>query len=114
MKVERLKRRKEFSQTFKAGHTFSNRLLVLFVQESDPQESSRVGFTTARTSGKAVRRNRIRRRLRAAFAEFQCRVRPGRRVVILGKAPVYGAEWDELCRSLGGLLARSGVLEAKP
>lgn len=113
MNVERLKRREEFGRTFKAGHAYSNRLLVVFVLET-PHEPLKVGFATARTAGRPVKRNRIRRRLRAAFAEMGDRMRPGRRVVILGKASVLVAPWGELCRSMAMLLARAHCWEDIP
>jgi ribonuclease P protein component len=77
-----------------------------------PGEATQVGYTSARSAGTAVKRNRIRRRLRAALAEVSHRVRPGRRVVVLGKTGVLVAPWDELCRAVANLLERAGCLEA--
>jgi ribonuclease P protein component len=112
MKVERLKGRGPFSETFNRGRTYSNRYLVVFVQET-PGEPARAGFATARAAGRPVKRNRIRRRLRAAFAEVSDRMRPGRRVVILGRQSVLEADWPELCRAMESVLDRAGVLEAR-
>ena len=108
--VERLRSRRDFSQTFHRGQTFTNRLLVIFVQACT-DETTRVGYTSARSAGGAVRRNRIRRRLRAAVAGVADRMRPGRRIVILGKTGVLGADWRDVTGSLETLLRRAGCLE---
>jgi ribonuclease P protein component len=108
--VQRLKGRRPFSQTFQSGRTYSNRLVVVFVQDV-PGEPTRVGFAVARAAGRPVKRNRIRRRLRAVIALLDERIRPGRRVVILGKASVLDADFRELCRGVEGLLRRAGCME---
>jgi ribonuclease P protein component len=78
-----------------------------------PGEATRVGYASARAAGSAVKRNRIRRRLRAVLADVTDRVRPGRRVVVLGKTGVLVAPWDELCRAVVSLLERAGLLDAR-
>ena len=85
--------------------------MVVFVQEA-PGEPVRVGFTTARAAGGPVKRNRIKRRLRAAFAGIAERMRPGRRVVILGKGGVLEAAWPDVVAAVEEALRRAGALEA--
>lgn len=109
MKLQRLRSRRTFSQTFHRGQTFSNRLLVIFVQVC-PDAPSQVGFTSARAAGGAVKRNRIRRRLRAAMAGLENRMRSGRRVIILGKTSILTAEWRDVVGALTALLERGDCL----
>ncbi|MCL8207405.1 MAG: ribonuclease P protein component [Actinomycetia bacterium] len=110
MLVERLRRRQEFAEAFARGRSYGDRLIVVFVLEG-PEDRTAVGFAAARAAGGSVKRNRIRRRLRAAFAEVKDRVRPGRRVVILGKVGVLDAPWSEVCRSVRMVLKRAGCLQ---
>ncbi len=107
----RLRGRRDFSRTFSAGRSYRNRLAVVIVLEA-PGEATRVGYASARAVGTAVKRNRIRRRLRAVLAEVQQRVRPGRRVVVLGKVGALDASWDELCRAVVSLLEKAHCLDA--
>ena len=110
MRVERLKRPREFGHTVSTGRTYTNRFLVVFVS-AVPGEPTRVGFAAARSAGTAVKRNRIRRRLRAAVAEMDRRLRPDRRIVVLGKTSVLDAEWGDVTRGLEALLDRAQCLE---
>ncbi|MGC8487593.1 MAG: ribonuclease P protein component [Clostridia bacterium] len=110
MRVERLKRPREFGHTVSTGRTYTNRFLVVFVS-AVPGEPTRVGFAAARSAGTAVKRNRIRRRLRAAVAGLSRPFCPGRRIVVLGKASVLNASWRELTGALAALLDRAGCLE---
>jgi ribonuclease P protein component len=111
MAVLRLRGRRDFSRTFSSGRSYRNRLVVVIVMEA-PGEATRVGYASARAVGTAVKRNRIRRRLRAVLAEVHQRVRPGRRVVVLGKAGVLDAPWDDLRRAVVSLLDKASCLDA--
>lgn len=110
MQVERLKRPRDFGRTVSTGTTYTNRYLVVFVS-AVPDEPTRVGFAAARSAGTAVKRNRIRRRLRAAVAGLSRPFCPGRRIVVLGKASALTASWLDLTRGLAALLDRAKCLE---
>jgi ribonuclease P protein component len=110
MRVQRLKRPREFGATVSRGKAFSTRLMVVFVLEA-PGEPGRIGFAAARAAGTAVKRNRIRRRLRAAVAELDRRLRPGRRIVVLGKTAALSAAWAELVQTVELSLDRLHCLE---
>jgi ribonuclease P protein component len=110
MRVERLKRPRDFGRTVSSGTRYTNRWLVLFVSKA-PGEPTRVGFAAARSAGTAVKRNRIRRRLRAAVAGLHRPFCPGRRIVVLGRAPVLDASWQDLVDGLTALLDRGKCLE---
>lgn len=108
--MERLKRPRDFGHTVSTGATYTNRWLVIFVS-AVPGEPTRVGFTAARSAGTAVKRNRIRRRLRAAVAGINRPFCPGRRIVVLGKASALTAPWRDLTTGLVTLLDRARCLE---
>lgn len=111
MNYVRLKKRAEFGQVIKQGRTFGDRFLVLFVLHTASRGGvTRVGFATQRSVGKAVHRNRVRRRLRALYAEFaQDVVQPGD-LIFLGKKSMIDAPWGELERSMRRVLRQARVL----
>lgn len=61
----RLLRSVEFRQVYDQGTRFQTPLFAVFcLLKPDPAPSARIGFTTPRALGKAVARNRIKRRIR--------------------------------------------------
>lgn len=110
---QRLKKRTEFGRVFKEGRTVGDRNLVLFILPGDHFET-RVGFTAQRKSGSAVKRNRIKRRLRALQANFEEELVPCGHIIWLGKAPVLKADWATLVKSGRRLLTKAGCLKREP
>ena len=73
----------------------------------DPQLSaSRFGFTCPRALGKAVVRNRIKRRLREAVRSRLAEIRPGWVVVFNPRRTVLDAPFIELCKEVSRVLAK--------
>ena len=109
----RLRRRKEFDAVFRQGRMWANELVVL---RSYPNqlEHNRYGFVTSKRLGKAVVRNRVRRRLREGVRSLP--LRPGWDVVISAKAAAAEADFHELREAVADLLARARILseEARP
>jgi ribonuclease P protein component len=103
----RLRRRKEFDAVFRRGRSWANELIVL---RSLPNqlEHNRYGFVTSKRLGKAVVRNRVRRRLREGVRSLS--LRPGWDVVVSAKAPAAGADFHQLKKAVADLLARAGLI----
>jgi ribonuclease P protein component len=104
----RLRRRKDFDNVFRRGRAWSNDLLVLRSLPNDLQHN-RYGFITSKRLGKAVVRNRTKRRLREAV-----RVLPltgSWDVVVTTKTKAASADSQQLRASVIDLLTRAGLLE---
>ena len=86
--------------------------MVLFVLPVAEGEG-KVGFAVQRKAGTAVKRNRIRRRLRALHKSFEDELLPGGHVVWLGKGGVLTAEWESLRKSGRRLLLRANCLRVR-
>jgi ribonuclease P protein component len=70
------------------------------------QQASRFGFTVPRAVGKAVQRNRIRRRMREAV-RMQFDDLPSNWAIVFNpRRSVLGAPFEELCREVGRIFAR--------
>ena len=96
-----LKKRTELVRIAKNGRKFITNGLVLQVWER-PQENSfddviRVGFTTTKKVGNAVKRNRVRRRLRVLarliLPQFGTK---GCDYVLIGRTATYDKPFDAL------------------
>jgi ribonuclease P protein component len=72
----RLSRSRDFDTVYRHGRSTATRYLVLytFPREEQDDEGPRLGLAVSRQLGSAVERNRLKRRLRAAFEELAGRL----------------------------------------
>jgi ribonuclease P protein component len=67
----RLSRSRDFDAVYRHGRSTATRYLVLYAfPRGDADEGPRLGLAVSRQLGGAVERNRLKRRLRAAFDEL--------------------------------------------
>lgn len=108
-RVARLRSRKLFAQVLRRGRALGSRHLVLFWLAAD-SEPLQVGFAVQRAVGSAVRRNRVRRRLRA-LAEVTRESLPATGYMVwLGKHTALDAPWEELLATARRLVGRVRAL----
>jgi ribonuclease P protein component len=83
----RLSRSRDFDAVYRKGRSVSTRFLVLyaFPREDDPEGGPRLGLAVSRQLGGAVDRNRLKRRLRAAFEEIRPRLPAGHDYVLIAR-----------------------------
>ncbi len=78
-------------------------------REPIEEDEVRVGFTVSRKVGNAIKRNRARRRLRAAATEVLPELgRPGCDYVLIGRARTLDRPYAELVEDLRQALGRVG------
>ena len=82
--------------------------LVLLIASPSIGKPSRYGVTANRTIGGAVRRNRAKRRMRAALDTFQ--LDPGWDLVLVARPGLDKAAWEQLLQATGNLLHKAGVI----
>lgn len=118
--LPRLKRRSEFLRVANEGRKAVSAGLVLqAASRSDDQggpkdRGPRVGFTVTRRVGKAVVRNRVRRRLRAVAGEIMPEgAAAGYDYVLVGRAATKDRPYDALRRDLVSALGRLGLYRRK-
>jgi ribonuclease P protein component len=83
----RLSRSRDFDAVYRRGRSFSTRFLVLyaFPREDDREGGPRLGLAVSRKLGGAVERNRLKRRLRAAFEELRESLPAGHDYVLVAR-----------------------------
>ena len=72
---------------------------------------TRYGFVVSKRVGKAVARNRLKRRLREGVRPMA--VRPGWDVVLLARPPAAAATYQQLREALVELLSRARLLDKR-
>ncbi|MDQ7030571.1 MAG: ribonuclease P protein component [Ardenticatenia bacterium] len=107
----RLRSSADFQVVRRKGKKYRNRLLVVFVAPNG-RTHTRFGFVVGKKRGKAVVRNKLKRRLReAARLKLAAgRVRPGYDVVIIPRGEATRVDYHALDEALEEVLARAHVL----
>lgn len=108
----RLKGQKCFSFLFSKGKSRNNKALVLIYAPSK-FETPRVGFVVSKKIGKAVVRNKVRRRLREAFRSLIPGVKPFTNYVIIARSGIEKLDFNKIKASLQDALNKEGLLNAK-
>ena len=99
-------RSKDFRRVYDEGVRFSGPLFAAFcVREQEP-DGPRIGFTCPRALGKAVVRNRIKRRVRESVRVQLERLSPLWSIVINPRRKAFDAPAAELRREVERLFQR--------
>ena len=98
-----LRAREDFARISEKGRSRSDRLMVVrFVPNG--RDHDRFGISTGRHLGGAVRRNRVRRRVREVLRRAPNHTGHGWDILIVVRAPAVEAPFDELRAALERLL----------
>ena len=104
-KENRLKKRKEFAYIFKKGDSFSSRYLVLTFAQSKLKKY-KVGFSCGKKVGKAVVRNKVKRRIKEAVYIYRDLLQAGVNYIFVGKQNSSLASFEEIKQDVEFLLKK--------
>jgi ribonuclease P protein component len=108
-KSQRLTRPAEFEKVQTSGRVQRGCLLMLSVAPSG-EERFRAGFITSRAIGRAVTRNRVRRRLREIVRKHQNQIRAATWIVTIARAGAASATYEQLEAEWLRLAGRAFIL----
>lgn len=108
-RIERLAKSRDFSMCYSQGRVFKGRYIVAHVRPNGTPQS-RVGFSVSKKLGKAVYRNRVKRRLRAIIAHVSHQMADGFDVVIAARVAAANAPFQVLTDGVCDVLSRAGIL----
>jgi ribonuclease P protein component len=106
----RLTRTTDFMRVRRSGKSYAHPFVVLIAARNN-LPAVRVGISASQTVGKAVERNRAKRRIRACIGLFLNKLQPGNDLIFLARRPIEQASYQQLCDAIGNLLKRAGLLE---
>jgi ribonuclease P protein component len=104
---QHLTRRADFEAVYRKGRSWAGRELVVRVLPNG-LDISRSGFAVGRRVGKAVMRNRVKRRLREIIRVAP--LQPGWDIVIIARGAAAQADFAGLRNTARELLSRAGLL----
>lgn len=116
MTPQRLRQRQDFARLKAEGRSLSHRLCVLSYLPNQ-RDYNRYGMIVGRSIGKAVQRNRVRRRLREALYRRAAYISysgdpSGCDIVIIARPPIVEATFQSVVEALDNLLRRAGLLHS--
>jgi ribonuclease P protein component len=109
-KSRRLTQSAEFDQVKKNGRVYRGQLIVLGIVPANDAIRFRAGFITSRALGRAVVRNRVRRRLREIVRKHQREIVDGTWMVTIARASAARASYQQLEVEWLRLAERASIL----
>ena len=107
-----LKQNHEFRRLYAKGKSAVSPYFAVYCRKTG-RPYSRLGITTGVKLGKAVKRNRVRRRIRELYRTNESRLAPGWDVVVVARTRAVFARYGELERSFLQLMERLGVAQPR-
>jgi ribonuclease P protein component len=108
----RVRTNKQFQEIRRQGRSYANHLLVLCALPNN-LPYSRFGFAVNSRIGNAVRRNRIKRRLREIMRLQQESIQPGWDIVLIARQPIRSADYHEMETACARLLRRAQLFQSQ-
>jgi ribonuclease P protein component len=102
-----LKKNTQFSLVYDEGKSWAGKEIVLKALYNG-SSLSKFGFVVSRRLGKAVVRNRIKRRLREIAR--QTPIKPGWDIILIARAPAATVDYASLEKSVRKLLIQAGLI----
>ena len=109
---ETLKENREFHRAYSRGKHYVSPTLVSYAVKNR-RHVVRVGITTGKKTGNAVKRNRSRRVIREAFRPLAVSVKPGYDIVFVARARTPFAKSGDIRRVMESHLRSAGLLETE-
>ena len=104
----RLKNGRVFNYLHRKGDSCANKLLVLVHAPS--KYPLKVGFIVSKKVGKAVVRNKVRRRLREAFRALIPYINDNVNYIVIARQPCSVANFEEIANNLLHVIIKSNNL----
>jgi len=104
----RLCRRDDFARVRQTGQTVSHPWFALG-RAPNSLPHNRYGIIVTKRQGKAVARNRTRRRLRELLRHFHPRLAQGYDLVFVVRQPLHQHSFDKLRQALASLFQQAGL-----
>ena len=103
-----LKQNHEFRRLYGKGKSAVSPYFAVYCRRTG-RPYSRLGITAGTKLGNAVKRNRVRRRIRELYRTNEDRLSPGYDIVVVARTRVIYGSYGELERSFLQLMRKLGI-----
>ena len=108
--TESLKKNYEFRRLYNKGKSAATPYVVVYVKRTG-RDTNRLGITVSNKIGKAVVRNKVRRRLREIYRLNEQKFLPGYDLVVVARSRAVTAPYGKLESAYLHLAKKLGVLK---
>lgn len=108
--TDTLKKNYEFQRLYSKGKSAVTPYLVVYVRKTK-KRTNRIGITVSTKLGKAVVRNRVRRRIREIYRLAEDRFLPGTELVVVARVRAVRASYQQLEKAFLDACGKLGVLK---
>jgi ribonuclease P protein component len=110
VKKYKIRKNREFRNVYKKGKSISNRYLVLYVKKNG-KNLSRLGISVSKKVGKAVTRNKVKRRIRESYKLYSSEVSKGYDVIFIARVSSNNKDFKVINDSVVSLLKKAGIMK---
>ena len=107
-----IKNNYEFRRLYSKGKSATTARLAVYCRKNNSQ-TSRLGITVSTKIGKAVQRNRIRRRFREIFRLNRDKLKDGYDIIMVARMKSRYSEYSELNDDYIDILKKLGIYEER-
>ena len=109
IRIETIKKKREFSEIFASAESVKSSLLVVYVQ-GILRDNIRFGICVAKKAGGSVERNRVKRRLREIVRTNLHRIKRGFNIIIVARYPCKNANYHQIQEKFLHLCEKAGIM----
>jgi len=110
--ASRLKRKSDFGKAYARGRSYVTDLIVVYVLPTG-LDTTRVGFSVSKKTGKSVVRNRIKRLLREAVRAHLADMPVGYDLVIVARRKAAGLTLEDALAAFARVLEKTSIWRAR-
>jgi len=104
-----LKKDSDFRKVYKHGKSFANRYLVMYIL-NNKSEYSRIGISVSKKVGKAIIRNKVRRRIKEAYRlNIDENIKNGYDIIFIARVAIKDADYFDIEKSMKHLIRKSDM-----
>ncbi len=108
-KENRLKKRKQFAYLFKNGQHKSDECISLVYLPLKTKDF-KVGYSVSKKVGKAVVRNKIKRRLKECVLSFSSSIKNEFYIIVVAKPQIVNLKFEDMKTKLKTLFEKAGLI----
>ena len=103
-RTQGLKKDSDFRKVYKHGKSFANKYLVIYILKNK-SDYSRVGISVSKKVGKAIVRNKVKRRIRESFRlDVDKKIKSGYDIVFIARVAINDVQYNEVNKSMKHLV----------